>query len=62
MSRTELEAEERIGGRTWILYTFPPFLESELPDLWERIGSEYETAGEFYGTLNGGVVIVAVRE
>lgn len=62
MSRVDLERVERVGARTWILYTFPPFLASELPDLWERIDSEYETAGEFYGTLNGGVVIVAVRE
>lgn len=62
MSLVDLEKEERTGARTWILYTFPPFLASELPDLWERIDAEYETAGEFYGTLSGGVVIVAVRE
>ena len=62
MSLVDLEGEERVGARSWILYTFPPFLQSELPDLWERIESEYETAGEFHGTLSGGVVIVAVRE
>ncbi len=62
MSLVDLEREERTGARTWILYTFPPFLKTEFPDLWEKIDSEYETAREFYGTLSGGVVIVAVRD
>lgn len=62
LSVVDLEREERDGARTWILYTFPPFIQSQFPDLWARIESEYETAGEFYGTLSGGVVIVAVRE
>ena len=52
---------ERNHTRTWVIYTTPTRLQAELPDIWERLEAEYGTSGTFWGTVNGGEVVVMVR-
>jgi hypothetical protein len=52
---------ERNHHRTWVVYTTPTRLQAAFPDVWDHLEREYEVSGTFWGTVNGGEVVVAVR-
>ena len=58
---TGLTEIERIHSRTWVVYTTPTRLRAALPNVWEHLEREYAVAHTFWGTVNGGEVVVAVR-
>ena len=57
----DLRAIERIHPRTWLVYSTPPRLRVEHPDVWEWLEAEYEESRIFRGTVSGGEVVVMVR-
>lgn len=44
--------------RTWLLYTFPPELESVYPDIVASIRRDFQVVKEFPGTVGEGAIIV----
>jgi uncharacterized membrane protein len=48
--------------RTWVLYTFPRYLESRSPDIAEVIRRECRPARVFRGTVGGGDIVVCTLE
>lgn len=48
--------------RTWVLYTFPRYLESRSPDIAALIRRECKPARVFRGTVGGGDIIVCTLE
>lgn len=48
--------------RTWVLYTFPRYLESRSPDIAAVIRRECKPARVFRGTVGGGDIIVCTLE
>jgi hypothetical protein len=59
----ELEHIEAEHERVWMIYTLPTMFEARAPDIWKRIqGSDYTKITEFAGTLNGGDIIVLLKE
>jgi mannosyltransferase len=48
--------------RTWVLYTFPRYLESRSPDIAAVIRRECKPARVFRGTVGGGDIIVCTME
>jgi 4-amino-4-deoxy-L-arabinose transferase-like glycosyltransferase len=54
----ELARAEAGAGRTWLLYTFRTHLATRHPEVWRRVGTEYERITEFPGTVGGGSVHV----
>ncbi|HEX6063186.1 MAG TPA: glycosyltransferase family 39 protein [Longimicrobiales bacterium] len=61
-SEAELDSIERSHQRIWLLYTFPTRLAAVQPAIWSRVQREYKTAAEFPGTVNGGAIVVKVRQ
>jgi len=59
---TALRRAEEEGGRTWVVYTFTTRLSAVEPEIWSRLGSEYEVIAEFDGTVKDGSVRVAQHE
>ena len=57
-----LDALGPAKGRTWLVYTMPVQAAGAYPAILERIGRDYTEAGRFYGTLNGGAVVVSVEK
>jgi hypothetical protein len=55
----DLRRVEAAHPRTWIVYTSPDRMQSEHPDVWERIARDYAALQAFRGTLDGGDVFVA---
>ncbi|CAN5587416.1 hypothetical protein BH10CHL1_BH10CHL1_27040 [soil metagenome] len=47
------------GKRTWIVYTFPPEMESVYPDIMTTVDHEFVLQRQFSGTLNNGTLFVA---
>ena len=47
---------------TWIVYTFPFYIESEYPKVMELIRRDFRTVKRFDGTLNGGEIVVCRSE
>ncbi len=58
----ELDSLGSVAGRTWLVYTMPVQAEGAYPDILARIGRDYRVVERFYGSLNGGAVIVCVEE
>jgi len=58
----ELIAIEARHPRTWLVYSTPTRLRAELPELWERLQTEYRESRTFWGTVRGGEIVVLVRE
>lgn len=54
----ELERLRAGHQRAWLLYTLPTYLQSRHPDLWDTIGSDFETVRVFRGTLGDGEIYV----
>jgi uncharacterized membrane protein len=48
--------------RTWVLYTFPRYLESRSPDIADVIRRECRPARVFRGTVGGGDIVVCTLE
>jgi hypothetical protein len=48
--------------RTWVLYTFPRYLESRSPDIADLIKRECRPARIFRGTVGGGDIVVCTLE
>jgi hypothetical protein len=46
------------GGRTWVLYTLPGYLEAAQPELMRVLESEFEPMGSFPGSVGDGVIRV----
>lgn len=49
-------------SRTWLVYTMPVHARSAYPEILERIARDYDLVKRFYGTLNGGDVIVSLEK
>ena len=58
----ELDSLGSAAGRTWLVYTMPVQAEGAYPDILARIDRDYRVVERFYGSLNGGAVIVCVEE
>jgi hypothetical protein len=58
----ELEAIERMHPRTWIVYTFPDRLAGVHEDIWGRLSHDYTPVSQFPGTVEGGAVVIRMRE
>jgi 4-amino-4-deoxy-L-arabinose transferase-like glycosyltransferase len=58
---SDLTSIEQAHSSVWLVYTLPVHLEAWLPDVWERVESEYEVVRVFPGTLGGGDVVVTRR-
>ena len=48
--------------RTWVLYTFPRYLESRSPDIADVLRRECRPARVFRGTVGGGDIVVCTLE
>jgi 4-amino-4-deoxy-L-arabinose transferase-like glycosyltransferase len=57
-----LQSIEALHPRTWIVYTTPTRMQSEYPELWARLQSEYTVERTFWGTLGGSEVVVAASK
>lgn len=55
---TALDAIRANSQRTWVLYTFPPVLESVHPDVMASIQRDFQLVKEFGGTVGGGTIFV----
>ncbi len=60
-SEEELLRAEAEPGRTWVVYTFPTHLAAKHPDVWRRIGMQYQPVAEFPATVGGGSLHVVLR-
>lgn len=47
---------------TWIVYTFPVYLEAEYPNIMDIVRDDFKVVKQFYGTLNGGAIFVCRSE
>ncbi len=44
--------------RTWLIYTFPPHVQSVYPDIMSSVEHDFTVQQKFYGTLGSGTIIV----
>lgn len=58
----ELAKARSHGGRTWLLYTFPRYLEQRAPDVAALIRTSCPVARVFPGTVGGGDIVVCILE
>ncbi len=58
----QLEQARDAAPRTWVLYTFPRYLESRSPDIAAVIQRECRPARVFRGTVGGGDIVVCTLE
>ena len=58
----ELDALGAAEGRTWLVYTMPVQAKGAYPDILARIEQDYRVVKRFYGSLNGGAVVVCVED
>ncbi len=58
----QIESFSRQGGRVWLVYTFPSYIEDETPGLMNAIDRRFKTIRVFPGTLEHGEVFVCVKE
>jgi uncharacterized membrane protein len=47
---------------TWIVYTFPAYLEAEYPKIMDIVRDDFKVVKQYYGTLNGGAIFVCRSE
>jgi mannosyltransferase len=50
------------GKDTWIVYTFPAYLEKRYPEIMDVVRNDFELVRKFDGTLNGGTIFVCRSE
>jgi mannosyltransferase len=58
----ELRAVQARGRRTWLLYSFPRYIEKGSPELMAAIRREFGAVKTFRGTLGGGEIVVSRAE
>ena len=54
----QLRALRARGADVWLIYTFPAYIETTHPDLWQMIHTDCTEAGRFRGTIAGGDIDV----
>lgn len=57
-TRGELDSMRALGGRTWVLWTFPRYLEQAAPEIDRVLRAECPQPRAFRGTVGGGDVMV----
>jgi uncharacterized membrane protein len=57
-SKAALDAARGAGRPVWVLTTFPVFLKSRHPDVWETLERDFHTVRIFRGTMGDGEVRV----
>lgn len=57
-TRAELDSARRANARTWVLWTFPRYLEKYAPEIDRVLQSDCEDTRVFRGTVGGGDVLV----
>ena len=58
----EFEQLRATTKRTWLVYTLPVQAQSAYPDILQRLDEDYIIVDTFYGTLNGGEVVVCLEK
>jgi 4-amino-4-deoxy-L-arabinose transferase-like glycosyltransferase len=58
----QLQAVQARHRRTWLVYTFPAYLERQAPALMAAIRRDYQPVQVFPGTVGGGDVVVCGAE
>jgi len=58
----ELSEIESHPSRKWLIYTMPVHAKSTYPEILDRISQDYELVKRFYGTLNGGDIVVSLEK
>jgi mannosyltransferase len=61
-SAEELARVRASAPRTWVLYTFPRYLEARLPDVASIIRRECRPERVFPGTVGGGDIVVCTLD
>jgi mannosyltransferase len=61
-TRAELDAARAGSPRTWVLYTFPRYLERGAPELAALLARDCHAARTFRGTVGGGDIFVCTLE
>jgi hypothetical protein len=56
----ELDSVRALGGRTWVLYTFPRYIESRSPGIFAALRDECPSPRVFPGTVGGGDVLACL--
>ena len=59
-TEAELDSVQHRAARTWLMYAFPPHMETVHPDINARVKRDFEVAARFGGTLGGGEILVLV--
>ncbi len=54
----KLESILTEGKTTWLVYTFPIYMESRLPEVWKVIQTQFVTVKSFDGTVGDGDIFV----
>jgi hypothetical protein len=57
-SLSELNDLRAAAQRTWLVYTFPPVLESVHPDITNSIRQDFTLQGSFPGSVGEGTIVV----
>jgi len=57
-TRAEIDAARAGGKPVWLVTTFPVFLQSRHPDVWETLERDFSTVKVFRGTIGDGEVRV----
>ena len=57
-TRAELDRHRTPAGRTWMVFTFPLYVEAEEPEVMDAIDAECGDRAVFPGTIGGGDLIV----
>lgn len=57
-TRADLDAARAAGKPVWLLTTFPIYLKSRHPDVWETLEQEFTKVKVFRGTIGDGEVCV----
>jgi 4-amino-4-deoxy-L-arabinose transferase-like glycosyltransferase len=57
-SAGELDAIQKAGARTWLVFSFPIYMRSQHPDILDRADADFEMVREFPGSVGGGTIYV----
>ena len=57
-SLKQLDQVRASATRTWLVYMMPVHAAAAYPEIYASIEKDFETVQEFYGTLNGGTIVV----
>ncbi|MCG3207751.1 MAG: hypothetical protein FOGNACKC_01351 [Anaerolineae bacterium] len=57
-----LNAVRAQATRTWLVYTFPPEVQSVYPEIMASIQHDFKVRQEFYGTVGSGTIFVCLSD